>query len=85
MSHRPDIEIHLAAIRDLAARLKSSRTEYEFKMPALVSHAQDYAEDLPRLKRYAGQVIGAPAMQFLGTNLMKTHFFTEMYLNGIEQ
>lgn len=85
MSHRPDIEIHLTAIRDLATRLKSSRTEYEFKMPALVSHAQDYANDPPRLKRYAGQVIGARAMQFLGTNLMKTHFFTEMYLNGIAQ
>jgi hypothetical protein len=85
LSQRPDIEIHLAAIRDLGTRLKSSREEYEFKMPALVSHAQDYASDRPRLKRYAGQVIGARAMQFYGTNLMKTHFFIEMYLNGIEQ
>jgi hypothetical protein len=51
-------------------------------VPPLIPHVDDYREDLPRLGRYASQVINARIRQFGFTTLHKTYYFLEMYLQG---
>jgi hypothetical protein len=79
-----NIEAEVASIRALADYVSQSREEYEFMPPSLASHVTDYEQDRQRLRRYAGQAIGARVAQFLGTNLMKTHFFLQTYLSGVD-
>ncbi len=45
------------ALKLLFSKLVSSRQEYDFQPPALVSHVQEYAHQPDRLRRYAKQVI----------------------------
>jgi len=72
----------LTSIRDTLARIKKLPPDYDFMLPALVSHAADYSSDLPRLRHYAGQVIGARIMQFGYVTLYKTYYFLGMFLRG---
>jgi hypothetical protein len=72
----------LISIRETLARIKKLPPDYDFQLPTLISHADDYSDDLPRLRRYAGQVISARIMQFGYTALYKTYYFLDMFLRG---
>lgn len=82
---RPDIAVHLHKIRELHAELARSRAEYDFQAPALASHAEVYASDPPRLRRYAITTINARIMQFLAVTFMKTYHFLDAYLYGVDK
>ena len=56
----------LNEIKLLYLALASSRQEYDFQPPALVSHANQYATQPERLRRYAKQVINGRIMMFFG-------------------
>jgi hypothetical protein len=72
----------LISIRDTLARIKKLPPDYDFQLPTLISHADDYSDDLPRLRRYAGQVIGSRIKHFGYTVLYKTYYFLDMFLRG---
>ena len=72
----------LNSIRDTFAEIKRLPPDYDFQMPVLISHADDYKDDLPRLRRYAGQTVAARIMQFGYITLYKTYFFLDMFLRG---
>jgi hypothetical protein len=78
----PDTMTLLASIRGTLARIKKLPPDYDFQMPALISHADDYSKNLARLRRYAGQVVGARIMQFGYMTLYKTYYFLDMFLRG---
>lgn len=72
----------MLSIKNTFQRIDSLPPNYDFQLPALVSHASDYSSDLPRLRRYAEQTISARIMQFGHITLYKTHYFIEMFLRG---
>jgi hypothetical protein len=78
----PDTAKTLVSIRDTHAEIKKLPPDYDYPMPALISHVDDYSGDLPRLRRYAGQVISARIMQFGFTTLYKTFYLLDMFLRG---
>lgn len=78
----PDTNRLMLSIRDTHRQIEKLPPDYDFQLPALVSHVADYSSDLPRLRRYAGQVIGARIMQFGHMALYKTYYFIEMFLRG---
>ena len=82
---RADIGAHLQQIRDLHAELARSRAEYDFQAPALVSHADAYASDPTRLRRYATTTVNARIMQLLAVTFMKTYHFLDAYLYGVDR
>jgi hypothetical protein len=82
---RSDVAAQLHRIRTLHTELAQSRTEYDLQAPALVSHADTYASDLPRLRRYATTTVNARIMQLLAVTFMKTYHFLDAYLYGIDK
>jgi hypothetical protein len=50
---RSDAAILLNSIRSSLARIKKLPPDYDFQVPPLIPHVDDYREDLPRLGRYA--------------------------------
>jgi hypothetical protein len=78
----PQTTKELISIRDTFARIKKLPPDYDFQLPTLISHADDYSDDLPRLRRYAGQVISARIMQLGYMALYKTYYFLDMFLRG---
>ena len=82
---RADVAAHLKQIREIHAELVRSRGEYDFQAPALVSHADAYASDPTRLRRYATTAVNARIMQFLAVTFMKTYHFLDAYLYGIDR
>lgn len=82
---RTDVAAQLHKIRELHGELARSRAEYDFQAPTLVSHADDYASDPPRLRRYATTTVNARIMQFLAVTFMKTYHFLDAYLYGIDR
>jgi len=79
---RPEVTTLLTSIRATFAQLKKLPPDYDFQMPPLISHVDDYSGDLPRLRKYAGQVIGARIIQFGYVTLYKTYYFLDMFLRG---
>lgn len=75
----------LKRLRGLHAELRGSRAVYDFQMPALVSHVNDYAADPARLQRYASSVVGARLMHLLALTFMKTYQLVSGYLWGIDE
>jgi hypothetical protein len=61
---------HVNRIRELHEELTRSRAEYDFLAPALVSHADVYANDPIRLLRYATTAVNARIMQLLAISFM---------------
>jgi len=82
---RIDVAAQLHKIRELHTELAQSRAEYDFQASALVSHADAYASDPPRLRRYATTTVNARIMQFLAVTFMKTYHFLDAYLYGIDR
>lgn len=80
---RQDIADQLQKIRELHAELGRSRAEYDFQAPTLVSHAETYASDPPRLQRYAVTTVNARIMHFLAVTFRKTYHFLDACLYGI--
>jgi hypothetical protein len=72
----------LISIRDSFAQIKKLPPDYDCQMPVLISHADDYRNDLPRLREYAGQTVSTRIMQFGYMTLYKTYFFLDMFLRG---
>jgi len=80
-----NLKAHLGEIKDVHRFLTRSRTEYDFQLPTLVSHAPDYAHDLARLRRYAREVVNGRIMQLLAVTFMKSWFLVDLYLMGLER
>src|SRR5688500_18243298 len=78
----PETNLQLLSIRQRLREIKKLPPDYDFMLPTLVSHAADYSEDLPRLRRYAGQVVAARIMQSWHMTLYRTYYFLEMFLRG---
>ena len=62
----------LNEIKLLFSDLAASRQEFDFLPPALVSHANQYATQPERLRKYARQVISARIMIFLVSSRINT-------------
>lgn len=71
-------------IKLLFSTLASSRQDYDFQPPALVSHVDQYAAQPERLRRYAKQVISGRIMIFLVFSRMNTQVLLQSYLLGVE-
>lgn len=80
--HTPVRDIN--SIRQLFAELSAGRQEYDFQPAALVSHAEDYAKQRERLRRYARQVVSSRILVFLSSTRMTTQALLQTYLHGIE-
>jgi hypothetical protein len=74
--------VSMGRLEALLARFESERQEYDFVLPSLVSHADDYAPDKKRLERYASDVICARMMQLMAVASMKTQHFLAAYVGG---
>lgn len=80
-----DVPPVLERLRALHRELSVASIEFAQKSPALLSHVNYYANDLDKLRRYAGDVV-ARRMRMLGVaQLLKTRFFVDMYLTGFER
>jgi len=80
-----DKEALISSLRKTYQKLNASPAEYDFMQPAMISHAKDYANDMARLKKYAGSVINARIMQMLSSTFMKTWFSLDQYSYGVEK
>jgi len=79
-----EVEKSIEAIRALFSELVAGRQDYDFKPPALVSHARDHEKQPNRLRRYARQVIGARIMIFRSSTRTTTQALVQTYLLGVE-
>jgi hypothetical protein len=74
----------LQVIRGGYTDLLAGRQEYDFLPPALVSHAQDYADQPERLRRYSRQVVSGRIMILLCSTRMTTQALLQTYLLGVD-
>jgi hypothetical protein len=78
------VDSRLELLQNARRYLRSLPAFFDMPLPTLVSHAGSYAEDAARLKDYASSVIPVRLMQLTTTSFMKTLYFVELYLGGIE-
>jgi hypothetical protein len=71
-------------LQDAKSQLKSMPAHFDMPLPAFVSHVEDYADNIVRLKNYLSSVIPVRIMQLTMTSFMKTLYFVDLYLTGIE-
>jgi hypothetical protein len=75
----------IGELRTLLATLSSERQDYDFQLPALVSHANNYAGDDGRLRRYAKQVVCGRIMILFAFSRMNTQRLLQTYLAGVAE
>jgi len=79
----PENKQRLVKVRQMFSELRSFPPEYDFQMPVMISHAsEEAAESEERLRRYAGQTVGARIMQFGYLNIYKAVYLTESVFAG---
>jgi hypothetical protein len=74
----------LGLLQSLLLELQAGRQEFDFQLSSLVSHARDYASDIPRLRKYAKQVVGGRIMILLGVSRMTTQGLLQTFLAGVD-
>jgi hypothetical protein len=80
-----ELDAYLNEIRELCAYVDNLPPERAFTLPAFVSHAKEYSPNVERLRKYAGSIVNTRIIQFLGLSFMKTSFFLNLYLDGLEK
>ena len=66
------------------SELASDVQEYDFSLPVLVSHVEQYATQPERLRKYAKQVIGARILILVASSRMNTQVLLQSYILGVE-
>ena len=84
MGNTSDVDQHLIEVQSLLVKLTSEPQKYDFQPPTLVSHANDYADQPDKLRKYAKQVISARIMIFLISTRFSTQALLQTYLLGID-
>jgi hypothetical protein len=74
----------VVALRTLLSELETGPQEYDFQPPALVSHVEAYKNDIPRLRKYATQVIGARIMLLLASTRLTTQALLQTFFLGVD-
>jgi hypothetical protein len=72
----------LQKIKLMFFELASDVQEYDFSVPAEVSHVEQYATQTKRLRKYAKQVIGARIMILVAFRRMNTQLLAKLHSGG---